>query len=85
MKGDRLVVKLGHRFQNNSIILCRNNGDLMVKRARIQDGVIWLIPANPKMHLWACGENDQFEAIGVVIEVIRKPDTAAVKRVSMND
>ena len=45
----------------------------MVKFGRIVDGVIWLIPANAKFKPWPCKAEDQFEAVGVVIEVIKRP------------
>jgi SOS-response transcriptional repressor LexA len=47
-EGDRLIVRLGYKFRNNDIILCRYNEELMVKGARIVDDTIWLIPANKK-------------------------------------
>lgn len=77
--GDRVIVRLGHRFKQNEIILCRFNGELMVKGARIVNDAIWLLPMNDKYHPWECKETDQLEVIGVVVEVIRKPDITAVK------
>jgi transcriptional regulator with XRE-family HTH domain len=82
--GDRLVVNLGYKFENNDMILCRYNGDLMVKFGRIDNGVIWLIPANKKHHPWPCKSGDQFEAIGVVKEIIKDPDNDFARRVDLS-
>ena len=74
-EGDRLVVKLGYQFKPRSIILCKCNGELMVKGATIDKGSIWLFPANPKYHKWKCKETDEFQCIGTVVEVIKDPAT----------
>lgn len=71
--GDRVVVRLTALFRNNDIILCRYNNTMMVKGATITDGTIWLHPANDHMHSWPVKEGDQFECVGVVEELIRKP------------
>lgn len=83
-EGDRLIVRLGYKFRNNDIILCRYNEELMVKGARIVDDTIWLIPANKKYRPWPCMETDRLEVIGVVIEIIRKPDNYSIKQVEIN-
>lgn len=72
-EGDRLVVRLGYHFQNKDIILCRYNGELMVKGASILDRMIWLFPANKRYHAWRCKEDDEFQCIGIVVEVIKEP------------
>lgn len=72
-EGDRVVVRLTALFKNNDIILCRYNNTMMVKGATIGDGAIWLHPANDHMHSWKVADGDQFECVGVVEEVIRKP------------
>ena len=72
-EGDRVVVKLTALFKNNDIILCRYNNTLMVKGATIGDGAIWLHPANDHMHPWPVKEGDQFECMGIVTELIRRP------------
>lgn len=83
-EGDRLIVRLGYKFRPNDIILCRYNEELMVKGARIIDDTIWLIPANKKYRPWPCRETDRLEVIGVVIEVIRKPDNYSIKRMEID-
>lgn len=75
-EGDRIVVRLGYRFKNRDVILCRYNGELMVKGAMIdKHKVIWLVPANKNIHPWPCKDSDEFQCIGRVVEVIRKPLT----------
>lgn len=83
-EGDRLIVKLGYRFRNRSIILCRFNGELMVKGAAVINGVIWCFPANEHHHEWSCGEGDQFECLGVVKEIIKLPHTEWWSRWNFN-
>jgi SOS-response transcriptional repressor LexA len=56
----------------------------MVKGARIVDDTIWLIPANPRYKPWPCKESDRLEVIGVVIEVIRKPDNTCIRRAKLS-
>jgi DNA polymerase V len=80
-EGDRLIVRLGHKIRPNSIILCRYNGELMVKGAAIIGESIWLIPVNDKYKPWECRETDQLEVIGTVIEVIRQPDTGRLREI----
>lgn len=79
-EGDRVVVKLGHAFKPKSIILMRYKGELQLKGAAIVDGVIMCFPANPHYHEWACAESDEFQCIGTVIEIIKKPHTEWWKR-----
>jgi len=80
-ESDRVVVKLGYRFRNRDIILCRYNGELQIKGAAIIDGVIWLFPANEHYHAWACKDGDEFTCIGTVIEIFKDPHTEWWKRI----
>lgn len=73
-EGDRIVVKLGYLFKNRDIILCRYNGELMLKGAAIVDGAIWLFPANKHYRAWKCKPEDEFQCIGVMVEKISKPN-----------
>jgi SOS-response transcriptional repressor LexA len=83
-EGDRLIVKLGYLFKpSGDVVLCRYNGQLMVKGARIIDGIIWLFPAHPHMHPWPCKPSDEFHCIGVVEEIIRRPSRDWIKRIDI--
>ena len=72
-EGDRVVVRLGYRFMNRDIILCKYNDQLMLKGAAIINEEIWLFPANPHHHPWKCSETDEFQCIGTLVEIIKKP------------
>lgn len=72
-EGDRVIVKNGYRFKNKDVILCRFNGELMIKGVAIINEEIWLFPANDKHHPWKCRESDEFQCIGRVIEIIKQP------------
>lgn len=75
-EGDRVVIKLGYMFKNRDVILCKYNGELMLKGAAIVNGAVWLFPANKHHHAWKCKESDEFQCIGTVIEVIKQPHRA---------
>jgi SOS-response transcriptional repressor LexA len=79
-EGDRVVVKLGYKFRQRAIILCKFKGELMVKGAAIINDSIWCFPANEHYHPWECKESDEFECIGTVIEIIKHPHTEWWKR-----
>lgn len=83
-EGDRLVVKLGYHFKNRDIILCRYNGELMVKGSAIKDGIIWLFPANSHYHPWPCKPDDEFQCLGTVVEIIKSPKRDWWARVDFN-
>lgn len=83
-EGDRVVVRLGYVFKNRDIILCRYNGEMMVKGASIINGMIWLIPAHQKMHPWMCKETDEFQCIGTVCEIIKRPSREWWRSIDLN-
>jgi len=79
--GDRVVVKLGLRFNHRGdTLLVRYNNELMVKGARFVDGVLWLIPSNKKFPPWQCRDGDEVHIIGRVIEVIKDPRHEAARK-----
>lgn len=83
-EGDRLIVRLGYLFKpSGDIVLCRYNGQLMVKGARIIEGIIWLFPAHPHMHPWPCKPSDEFHCIGIVEEIIRRPQRDWIKMIDV--
>lgn len=70
--GDLLVVDRSLEAKNEDIIIAVLNGELTVKRIRIQRGRLFLAPENRHYQAIEVTSSMQFEVWGVVSSVIRK-------------
>lgn len=71
-QGDILVVDRSIDARHNSIIIAIFNGELTVKRLRLQGGKLFLAPENPEYPLLEITEDISFEVWGVVTYIIHK-------------
>ncbi len=70
--GDILVVDRALEAQDNKIVIAVVNGEFTVKRLRILDGRISLIPENPAYPILEMQEGSDFQVWGIVTYVIHK-------------
>jgi DNA polymerase V len=70
--GDILVVDRALEAQDNKIVIAVVNGEFTVKRLRMIDGRISLVPENPAYPILEMQEGSDFQVWGVVTYVIHK-------------
>jgi DNA polymerase V len=70
--GDILVVDRSLEAADNKIIVAIVNGEFTVKRLRMQEGRIALVPENPAYPILEMKEGTDFQVWGVVTYVIHK-------------
>ncbi|OUU77751.1 MAG: hypothetical protein CBC30_00660 [Chloroflexi bacterium TMED70] len=70
--GDILVIDRSIKPSQNHIILCSLEGDFLIKRLRINNKKIYLIPENPKYQAILVDKYKNFEISGVVIAAVKK-------------
>ena len=68
--GDILIVDRAQKVRDKNIIIARLNGELTVKRIRIQKNGVVLSPENDSFQEITVDETMDFEAWGVVRHVI---------------
>jgi DNA polymerase V len=70
--GDILVVDRSLDATDNKIIIAIVNGEFTVKRLKIREGQISLVPENPTYPILEMKEGSDFQVWGVVTYVIHK-------------
>ena len=70
--GDLLVVDRSLEARDKSVVIAAVNGELTVKRIRISNKKITLVPENESYSAQQIGENVEFEVWGVVTSVIHE-------------
>ena len=70
--GDILVIDRSIKPSQNHIILCSLEGDFLIKRLRIINKKIYLIPENPQYQAILVDKYKNFEISGVVIAAVKK-------------
>jgi DNA polymerase V len=73
-EGDILIVDRAIKPKNKSIVIASINGGQTVKRLRINDGAVSLIPGNKKYPEMPITPEMDFRTLGVVTWVIRKAE-----------
>lgn len=69
---DVLVVDRSIEAQNNKIAICYIDGGFTVKRIKLEQDALWLMPENPKYEPIKVSEENQFMVWGIVTYVIKK-------------
>ncbi len=69
--GDMLVVDRSLEPKPGAIVVAVVNGELTVKRLKIEDGRIWLMPENPAFQPLEIGEGMDLVIWGVVVHAVR--------------
>ena len=70
--GDILVIDKSEEPRDGAISVCFINGEFTVKRLRIQDKSITLVPSNPRYRPVTIREGDDLTIWGIVRYVIKK-------------
>ena len=70
--GDIIVIDRSIKPSQNHIILCSLEGDFLIKRLRIINKKIYLIPENPQYQAILVDKYKNFEISGVVIAAVKK-------------
>ena len=69
--GDLLVIDKSLEPKNDKIAVCYIDGEFTVKRIRIENDCIWLIPANMDYKPIRVNEDNDFLIWGIVTHVIK--------------
>ena len=69
--GDLLVIDRSLEPQNGKIAVCFIDGEFTVKRIKIDNGTVWLLPANPAYEPIKVTAENQFVIWGIVTHVIK--------------
>ena len=70
--GDILVVDKSEEPRDGAVAVCFINGEFTVKRLKISDGCITLLPSNPRYKAITVREGDELTIWGIVRYVIKK-------------
>lgn len=70
--GDMLVVDRSLEPADSKIAVCLVDGEFTVKRLKLQDNCLYLVPENPEFAPLLVTENNQFTVWGVVTYVVRE-------------
>lgn len=71
--GDRLIVDRSLKAQSGSIVIGVINGELVVKRLKIESKQLSLVSENPQYPPLVIREESEFQIWGIVVYVIHKP------------
>ncbi|MFN2261178.1 MAG: LexA family protein [Psychroflexus sp.] len=69
--GDLLIIDKSLEVKNNRIAVCFIDGEFTIKRIKIEEGSVWLNPANKKYSPIQVTEENEFVIWGVVTTVIK--------------
>jgi DNA polymerase V len=69
---DLLVIDRSLEPENNKIAVCYLDGEFTVKRLKVKNGTIWLIPENKNYEPIKITEENNFIIWGIVTNVIKK-------------
>ncbi len=69
--GDLLVIDKSLEPKNDKIAVCYLDGEFTVKRIKVDNGCIWLVPANTDFQPIRVHEDNDFLIWGIVTHVIK--------------
>ena len=70
--GDLLIVDRSQNPEHNKIAVCFIDGEFTVKRLKVTEEGVFLIPENPKYEPIKVNEENHFQIWGIVTHVIKK-------------
>lgn len=70
--GDLLVIDRSVEPENNAIAVCFLDGEFTVKRLKVEENCVYLMPENPKFQPIRVTEDNQLQIWGVVTYVVKK-------------
>lgn len=71
-EGDLLVIDRSLEPHNNDLAVCCIDGEFTLKRIRIDNNAVWLMPSNPRYRPIRITEENEFTVWGIVTYTIRK-------------
>ena len=72
--GDIVIVDKSNRnLDEHQVAVCEYNGEYTLKRFIMEDGVGYLVPANPEFPQIKITKEDDFKILGTVTYIIHKP------------
>jgi len=71
--GDLLIIDKALEPKDGDVAVCFIDGEFMVKRIRLEDGGLFLMPANPEFQPVRVTEENEFLVWGIVSYIIHKP------------
>ena len=69
---DLLIIDRSLEAENNKIAVCFIDGEFTVKRLKVENDCIWLLPENPNYEPIKIIENNELVIWGIVTTVIKK-------------
>ncbi len=69
---DLLIIDRSLEPENNKIAVCFIDGEFTVKRLKVENNCIWLLPENPKYKAIKVTEDNELVIWGIVTTVIKK-------------
>jgi len=69
---DLLIIDRSLEPENNKIAVCFIDGEFTVKRLKVENDCIWLLPENPDYKPIKISEDDELIIWGIVTTVIKK-------------
>jgi DNA polymerase V len=70
--GDLLVIDKSLEYRNNSLAVCCINGEFTMKKIKVEDDRLLLVPANDDYQPIVVSKDDEFTIWGIVVHVIKK-------------
>ena len=71
VNGDLLIIDRSIRPANGKIAVCYLDGEFTIKRIKIEDNCIWLVPANSDFNPIKVTADNEFLIWGIVLHVIK--------------
>ncbi|KAA6231803.1 translesion error-prone DNA polymerase V autoproteolytic subunit [Chlorobium phaeovibrioides] len=71
--GDLLIIDKALEPKDGDVAVCFIDGEFTVKRIRLEDGDLFLVPANPLFQPVRVTEENEFLVWGIVSYIIHKP------------
>lgn len=71
-EGDILVIDKSLELMDGDLAVCCLDGDFTLKRVKLEEDVIWLVPSNPDYQPIKVTKDDEFTIWGIVTYTIKK-------------
>lgn len=69
---DLLIIDKSLEYKNNALAVCCLNGEFTLKRIKVENGALFLVPANEDYQPIRVNEDDYFTVWGIVTYIIKK-------------
>lgn len=69
---DLLIIDKSLEYKNNALAVCCLNGEFTLKRLKVENDALFLVPANEDYQPIRVNEDDYFTVWGIVTYIIKK-------------